>query len=162
MFRQAGSRYVASLNYVELPSFTCLPVVSWDPLATSLRFSGRISKGQLLRARYPITSPYILVLQNDQSRINYHSQDTHARHSHTYRIAQVVEVRHILSLKTERRHYATRITKSNHPRAADASLLMSILIHEVPTDDDGTGGEAAHGDETYAQVLRVEVVVDGQ
>ena len=74
----------------------------------------------------------------------------------------MVEVRHILSLKTKSRHYTTRITKSNHPRAADASFLVSILIHEVPADDDGTGGEAAHGDETNAQVLGVEVVMDGQ
>ena len=62
----------------------------------------------------------------------------------------MVEVWHILSLKSESRHYTTRITKSDHPCAADASLLVPILIHEVPADDDGTGGEAAHGDETYA------------
>ena len=37
-----------------------------------------------------------------------------------------------------------------------------MLVHEVPADDDGAGGEAAHGDEADAQVLDVEVVMDGQ
>ena len=74
----------------------------------------------------------------------------------------MVKMRNILSLEAKGCDYAPRIPEPYHPRAANAPLCVSILIHEVPADDDGTGGEAAHGDKTYTEVLHVEVVVDGK
>ena len=62
----------------------------------------------------------------------------------------MVKMRNVLSLEAESRHYATRVAEADHPSAANAPLRVSILIHEVPADDDGTGGEAAHGDQAYA------------
>lgn len=71
-------------------------------------------------------------------------------------------MRNVLSLEAERRHNTTRVPEPDHPCAADAPLRVSVLIHKVPADDYGTGREAAHGDQTYTQVLHVEVVVDGK
>lgn len=62
----------------------------------------------------------------------------------------MVEMRNVLGLEAESRHDATRVAEANHPGAANAPLRVSVLIHEVPADDDRTGGEAAHGDQTYA------------
>ena len=72
----------------------------------------------------------------------------------------MVKMRDILRLEAESRHKATCVTKPNHPRTANAALRVSILIHQVPTDDHGTGGKTAHGDEAYPKVLRVEVVMN--
>ena len=58
----------------------------------------------------------------------------------------MVKMRNILGLETESRHDATRIPESNHPRTTNAPLRVTVLIHKVPADDDGTSGEAAHGD----------------
>ena len=109
-----------------------------------------VSHVQLLRITFPIAFTRLLILQEDQPCIHHHSQHTHARDSHANGVAQMVKMRNVLSLEAESRHDATRVAESNHPRAADAPLRVSVLIHEVPADDDGTGGEAAHGDQTYA------------
>ena len=54
----------------------------------------------------------------------------------------------IFGQEAESRHNPTRIPEANHPRAADASFRVPVQVHDVPADDDGTGGEAAHGDKT--------------
>lgn len=42
------------------------------------------------------------------------------------------------------------------------TVAGKIEVHDVPADDDGTGGKGAHGDEADGQVLNGEVVVDGE
>ena len=74
----------------------------------------------------------------------------------------MVKVRNILGLEAESCHNATRVPEPNHPRATNAPLRVPILVHQVPADDDGTGGEAAHSDQADSKVLHVEIVMDGQ
>lgn len=58
--------------------------------------------------------------------------------------------RSIFGQEAESRYDAAGIAETNHPRAANASFHVSVQVHDVPADDDGTGGEAAHGNETDA------------
>ena len=105
-----------------------------------------MSEVQLPRALFLIAFTSPIVLQNDQSRIQHRSQHTHTRHTQAYRIAQMVEMRNILGLEAESRHNATRIPEPDDPGTANAPLGVSVQVHDVPADDDGTGGEATHGD----------------
>ncbi len=70
--------------------------------------------------------------------------------------------RRIGGQETKRRHHAARVAEPNHPRRADAALDVPAQVHHVPADDDGPGGEGAHGDEVDGKVLGFEAVVDGE
>ena len=70
--------------------------------------------------------------------------------------------RSILGQEAKSRHEPTGVPEANHPRAADASVRVTVQVHDVPADDDGTGGEAAHRDQTDAEVSHVETPMGRQ
>ena len=69
--------------------------------------------------------------------------------------------RRVLCQKGKRSHQTAAIAKPNHPRRADVPFRVAAQVHHVPTNDQGAGGERAHGDEMEGGVLDGEMVVDG-
>lgn len=57
---------------------------------------------------------------------------------------------------------AADIAKADLPSRADCSAVVAAEVEIEPADNDGHGGEAAHGDEENRCVLEVRPVVNGQ
>ncbi|KAL8801756.1 MAG: hypothetical protein Q9182_004228 [Xanthomendoza sp. 2 TL-2023] len=69
-------------------------------------------------------------------------------------------LRGVLGQEGESGDDASDIPEADLPCAANASVHMALEAHDVPTDDDGPGGESTHCNEAEASVLRREEVMD--
>lgn len=105
-----------------------------------------------------------LMIPPDQGCIGHHGHDARARRSQADGVARAIRGR-VLDEEGEGGDDATRVAEADHPGGADDALGVAVAreveVHDVPADDDGTGGKGAHGDEADTEVLRREVVVHG-
>jgi len=64
----------------------------------------------------------------------------------------------VLRQETESRDDPAAVSEADHESCADTSLRMTLQIHNIPANDDWTGCEGAHSNETYAKVLGGEMM----
>lgn len=105
------------------------------------------------------------ILPPDQDSVGRYGQDTRACGPHADGIPRAV-FGSILDEEGKGGDDAAAVAEADDPGGADGALGVAVAgkveVHHVPTDDDGSGGKGAHGDEADGKVLDGEGVVDGE
>lgn len=106
-----------------------------------------------------VPGPQASGIPPEDCRIYGRGKRTETDESHDDRVSGMV-FRSVLGQEGEGCDDAPDITEADLPCCADTPVHMPLEAHDVPTYDDGTGRECAHGDEAETGVLRGEEVVD--